>query len=83
MAETVRLLRRLQALLRLTVGKNREERQYPAGVRQALVRAAGVGSFDEVKNLLMEAEKNVRAYYARFVEQPAQIVKNEEEMEKM
>jgi len=83
MAETVRLLRRLQALLRLTVGKNREERQYPAGVRQALVRAAGVGSFDEVKNLLMEAEKNARAYYARFVEQPAQIVKNEEEMEKM
>ena len=83
MAETARLLRRLQTLLRLTVGKNREERHYPAGVRQALVQAAGVETFDEVKDLLVGAEENVRAFYARFVEQPAQIVKDEDEMEKM
>jgi glutamate-ammonia-ligase adenylyltransferase len=83
MAEAARLLRRLQALLRLTVGTDRDESQYPAGVRQALARAAGVETFAEVKTLLMETEEKVRAYYARFVEQPAQAIKDDEEMERL
>ena len=83
MAKACRLLRRLQALLRLTVGVSREENQYPAGVRLALAEAARVETFDQVKALLMATEEKVRGYYAVFISQPAQAIKDEEEMEKM
>jgi len=83
MAKACRLLRRLQALLRLTVGVSREENHYPAGVRLALAEAARVETFDEVKALLMATEEKVRGYYAGFIDQPAQAIKDEEEMEKM
>ena len=83
MASACRLLRRLQALLRLTVGVSREEKQYPAGVREALAKAAEVGTFEEVKTLLMETQEKIRNYYAVFVNQPAQAIRDEEEMEKM
>ena len=83
MAKACRLLRRLQALLRLTVGVSREEKHYPAGVRLALAEAANVETFDEVKALLMATEENVRGYYALFIDQPAQAIKDEEEMERM
>ncbi|PPR23442.1 MAG: Glutamate-ammonia-ligase adenylyltransferase [Alphaproteobacteria bacterium MarineAlpha10_Bin2] len=71
LAEAVRLMRRLQALLRLTVGVSRDEAQYPTGVRQALAKAAGVENFDDVRVRLMKSEETVRAYYARYVQQPA------------
>ena len=72
LADAARLMRRLQALLRLTVGVSRDEGQYPAGVRQALAKAAGVESFDEVRDWLMKSEESVRAYYAHYVQQPAE-----------
>jgi glutamate-ammonia-ligase adenylyltransferase len=75
--ESARLMRRLQALLRLTVGVSRDEAQYPAGVRQALAKAAGMKNFDEVRAQLMDSEARVRAYYARYVQQPADQFKNE------
>ncbi len=83
MAQACRLLRRLQALLRLTVGVSRDEKQYPAGVREALALAADVDTFDEVKALLMATEERIRNYYAIYVDQPAQAIRDEEEMEKM
>jgi hypothetical protein len=83
MAQACRLLRRLQALLRLTVGVSRDEKQYPAGVREALALAADVDTFYEVKALLMATEERIRNYYAIYVDQPAQAIRDEEEMEKM
>jgi len=71
LAEAARLMRRLQALLRLTVGVSRDEAQYPTAVRQALAKATGVENFDDVRVRLMKSEETVRAYYARYVQQPA------------
>ena len=85
LAEAARLLRRLQALLRLTVGVSRDADQYPAGVRDALAKAAGVETFDEVKERLMKTEASVRAHYTRYVQQPAdasQAEKIEDDWEK-
>ena len=72
LADAARLMRRLQALLRLTVGVSRDEGQYTGGVRQALAKAAGVETFDEVRDRLMKSEESVRAFYARYVQQPAE-----------
>ena len=72
LADAARLMRRLQALLRLTVGVSRDEGRYPAGLRQALAKAAGVETFDEVRDRLMKSEESVRAFYARYVQQPAE-----------
>ena len=86
LADAARLMRRLQALLRLTVGVSRDERQYPTGVRQALAKAAGVETFDEVRDRLMKSEESVRAFYARYVQQPAEagiLDKNKKESERV
>ncbi len=77
LAEAARLMRRLQVLLRLTVGVSRDEEQYPAGVRQALAATAGVESFEEVKEKLVKTEERVRAHYARYVQQPAEAADGE------
>ena len=69
---STRLMRRLQALLRLTVGVSRDEGRYPAGVRQALAKEAGVKTFGEVREQLIKSEESVRAFYARYVQQPAE-----------
>jgi glutamate-ammonia-ligase adenylyltransferase len=78
LAAAARLMRRLQVLLRLTVGVSREENQYPAGVRQALAGAAGVETFDEVKDKLMNSQQRVRAHYEHYVQQPADAASDEE-----
>jgi len=72
LTNATRLMRRLQALLRLTVGVSRDEGRYPAGVRQALAKEAGVETFGEVRERLMKSEESVRAFYARYVQQPAE-----------
>ena len=71
LAAAARLLRRLQVLLRLTVGVSRDEDQYPAGVRAALATAAGAETFEDVKVRLMNSEQRVRAHYAHYVQHPA------------
>ena len=65
------LLRRLQSLLRLTVGVSRDENLYPTGLRDALAQAAEVENFDEVRAKLLQTQERVRAYYDRYVQQPA------------
>jgi glutamate-ammonia-ligase adenylyltransferase len=66
-----RLMRRLQALLRLTVGVSREEKLYPTGLREALAKLAAVATFDEVRERLLATEARVRDYYDKTVQQPA------------
>ncbi len=71
------LLRRLQALLRLTVGTSRDETLYPTGLREALAKSAEVGNFNEVRAKLLQTQELVRACYHRYVQQPADAARKE------
>lgn len=64
-------LRRLQALLRLTVGVSRDESRFPEGLRAALARAVDVEDFAALKARLEHVQSRVRAYYARLIDEPA------------
>jgi len=75
--EATNLLRRLQALLRLTVGTSRDEKFYPTGLREALAKSAQVENFEEVRAKLLQTQDLVRAYYDHYVQQPADAVGKE------
>ena len=77
MNAATRLLRRLQALLRLTVGTNRDENLYPSGLRKALAKSAEVENFDAVRNKLLQTQERVRAHYFYYVQQPANMAEME------
>ena len=71
LAEMVAFLQRLQGLLRLTVGTNREVDRFTPGVRETLARAMGVEDFTALGASVVDIQDRVRAAYHRLVTAPA------------
>lgn len=63
----LQLMRRLQALLRLTVGTQREESQFPDGLRASLAEAAGAVNFEALKAELLAAQERVLRHFAAII----------------
>ena len=68
-----RFLTRLQGLLRLTVGMERDEARYPEDLRAALVRAVGAEDFDDLKTRLIETERRVYHHHLAIIGTPDEI----------
>ena len=71
LAEMLAFLQRLQGLLRLTVGTNREVDRFTPGVRETLARAMGVEDFAALEGRIVAIQDRVRAAYHRLVAAPA------------
>ena len=71
LAEMLAFLQRLQGLLRLTVGTNREVDRFTPGVRETLARAMGVEDFPALEASVVAIQDRVRAAYHRLVTAPA------------
>ena len=71
LAEMLAFLQRLQGLLRLTVGTNREVDRFTPGVRETLARAMGIEDFAALEARVVAIQDRVRAAYHRLVAAPA------------
>ena len=71
LADIVAFLQRLQGLLRLTVGTNRDVERFTPGVRETLARAMGAENFGTVEARLVAVQDRSRAAYARLIADPA------------
>ena len=71
LAEMLAFLQRLQGLLRLTVGTNREVDRFTPGVRETLARAMGADDFAALEGRIVAIQDRVRAAYHRLVAAPA------------
>ena len=71
LAEMLAFLQRLQGLLRLTVGTNREVDRFTPGVRETLARAMGVEDFAALEASVVDIQDRVRTAYHRLVRAPA------------
>ena len=67
-----RLWRRLQGLLRLTVGEGLDEAAIPEGLRRSLAEAGDAADFVDLKDRMTSAAAQVRAQFDRLIETPAQ-----------
>ncbi|WP_119462340.1 bifunctional [glutamine synthetase] adenylyltransferase/[glutamine synthetase]-adenylyl-L-tyrosine phosphorylase [Rhodospirillaceae bacterium SYSU D60014] len=67
----MRLWRRLQGLLRLTVGDRPAEEALPDALRQALAEAGGGADFADLKEKIMAAAATVRTQFETLIETPA------------
>ena len=79
LAEMVAFLQRLQGLLRLTVGTNREVERFTPGVRETLARAMGIETFSALEARIVAIQDRVRAAYHRLVAAPAAAFEREGE----
>ena len=71
LADMAAFLQRLQGLLRLTVGTNRDVERFTPGVRETLARAMGVEDFSALEARLAAVQDRVRAAYRRLIAAPA------------
>ena len=71
LSEMLAFLQRLQGLLRLTVGTNREVDRFTPGVRETLARAMGTDDFAALEGRIVAIQDRVRAAYHRLVAAPA------------
>ena len=71
LADIVAFLQRLQGLLRLTVGTNRDVERFTPGVRETLARAMGAENFETLEARVVAAQDRARAAYARLIADPA------------
>ena len=71
LADAAAFLKRLQGLLRLTVGTNRDVERFTAGVRETLARAMGVEDFAALEARVHAVQDRVRAAYHRLIATPA------------
>ena len=72
-------LQRLQGLLRLTVGTNRDVARFTPGVRETLARAMGASEFDTLESRIAAVQDRVRAVYRRLIADPAAALERERE----
>ena len=63
-------LQRLQGLLRLTVGTNRDVARFTPGVRETLARAMGASDFGALETRIVAVQDRVRAVYRRLIADP-------------
>ena len=71
LADITAFLQRLQGLLRLTVGHNRDVERFTPGVRETLSRAMGLESFSALEDRIVASQDRVRAAYQRLITAPA------------
>ena len=72
-------LQRLQGLLRLTVGTNRDVERFTPGVRETLARAMGAADFDALETNIVAVQDRVCAVYRRLIADPAAALERERE----
>ena len=77
LADTSAFLQRLQGLLRLTVGTNRDVERFTPGVRETLARAMGLGDFAALEDRVHAVQDRVRTAYHRLVAAPAAALNRE------
>ena len=58
-------------MLRLTVDGAQVEAHASVGLRTALARAGEAADFDSLRQKLLTAQADVRAIYARIIDEPA------------
>ena len=72
LADSVAFLQRLQGLLRLTVGHNRDVERFTPGVRETLARAMAMEDFSALEKRIVASQDRVRAAYHRLIAAPAE-----------
>ena len=77
LAEIAAFLQRLQGLLRLTVGTNRDVERFTPGVRQTLARAMGMEDFSTLEARIVASQDRVCSTYHRLIAEPAAALKRE------
>ena len=77
LADIVAFLQRLQGLLRLTVGTNRDVERFTPGVRETLARAMGIESFAALGEKVVAVQDRVRDAYRRLIAEPAAALEQE------
>ena len=71
LADITAFLQRLQGLLRLTVGTNRDAERFTPGVRETLARAMGTEDFAALEARIVASQDRVLAAYGRLIAEPA------------
>ena len=71
LVDASRLMRRVRGMLRLTVDGAQVETHASVGLRTALARAGEAADFDSLRQKLLTAQADVRAIYARIIDEPA------------
>ncbi len=69
--DAVRLWRRIQGMLRLTVGRQFDEAALPDGLQRSLAQAGGAADFFQLKEQMLAAASTVRSAYEEIVAAPA------------
>ena len=77
LADIAAFLQRLQGLLRLTVGHNRDVERFTPGVRETLARAMGTEDFATLEARIVARQDRVRAAYQRLIAAPAAALNRE------
>ena len=77
LADIAAFLQRLQGLLRLTVGHNRDVERFTPGVRETLARAMGLEDFAVLEARIVASQDRVRAAYRRLIAAPAAALNRE------
>ena len=77
LADITAFLQRLQGLLRLTVGHNRDVERFTPGVRETLARAMGMEDFPALESEINAGQDRVRTAYHRLIAAPAAALNQE------
>ena len=77
LADSAAFLQRLQGLLRLTVGHNRDVERFTPGVRETLARVMGAEDFTALEARVHAVQDRVRAAYHRLIAIPAEALNKE------
>ena len=79
LVDASRLMRRIRGMLRLTVDGAQVEDQASQGLRTALARAGEAADFDDLRARLLAAQAEVRAIYARIIDDPAAMLPKDDD----
>ncbi len=67
LAQAARLWRRLQGMMRLTIGESFEESALPASLKVSLARAGGAADFAALKEIVTDSGETVARHFARLI----------------
>ena len=70
LVEATRMMRRVRAMVRLTIGGDRVEEEAPEGLRAALALGAGAADFAELKERLVATQARVRGLFTEMIGEP-------------
>ncbi len=70
LVEATRMMRRVQGMVRLTIGGARVEEEAPEGLRAILAQCAGTAGFAELKDKLLATQARVHDVFAQLIGEP-------------